>query len=556
MIETLSISNYALIDKIELTFAPGFNIITGETGAGKSIMLGALSMLFGNRADTSVVRDKEKKSVVEAVFDVGRYGHVRRAVEAHEIEWDDRQLILRREITTSGRSRSFVNDVPVSLTVLREIATQLVDIHSQHQNLLLSNSEFQLSLVDTLLPDISAKHAYEEAYEQYRQAMKKYQAVKRAIAASKAEEEYFRYQLGLLDQLNPQPDELIQLESERELLANATEIKTTLSRLVEMLSDSESSVTTMLKTAVNESMKVADVADLRQMPERLESIRIEADDISSTFESLNGSIEANPARLEFVEERLSEIYEALRKFSVESIEELIEKREELSLKIDAIDNGEERLKAFTIKAKAAKKNAVALAAVLTEARKSVAGKLADVLQQSAIPLGMKNLRVEITVDADELGPCGADDVSLLVAFNKNQPLMPVKETASGGEISRLMLTIKSIIAGYRQLPSIIFDEIDTGVSGDVANRMGDMMRQLSRNIQVISITHLPQIAAKGDTHFKVYKEDSEDSTNSRVMRLTPEQRIGELALMLSGDAVNEAARETAKSLLASTESEK
>ncbi len=550
MIETLSISNYALIDKIELSFAPGFNIITGETGAGKSIMLGALSMLFGNRADTGVVRDKGKKSVVEAVFDVSRYAHLRKSVESNDIEWDDRQLILRREITPAGRSRSFVNDVPVALSVLKEIATQLVDIHSQHQNLLLSNNEYQLGLVDTLLPDKSVKQAYDEAYEQYRQAMKKYQAVKRAIAASKAEEEYFRYQLGVLDQLDPQPDELNQLESERDMLANATEIKTTLSRLVDLLSDGEENVVGMLKSAANEAMKVSEIKGLHQMPDRIESIRIEAADIASTFESLNGSIEANGVRLEFVEERLSEIYEALRKFSVETIDELIEKRDDLRLRIDAIDNGDERLKAFTLKAKAAKKNVVALAAELTAARKRVAAELSTMLRDKAMPLGMKNLSVEVSVAPAELSPSGADEVTLLASFNKNQPLMPVKDTASGGEISRMMLAVKSIIAEYKQLPTIIFDEIDTGVSGDVANRMGDMMKRMSKNIQVISITHLPQIAAKGDVHFKVYKEDSAEATNSYVRPLTEGERIGELAMMVSGDADNEAARETARSLLA------
>lgn len=550
MIETLSISNYALIDNIELSFAPGFNIITGETGAGKSIMLGALSMLFGNRADTGVVRDKGKKSVVEAVFDVSRYSHLRNSVESNDIEWDDSQLILRREITTSGRSRSFVNDVPVSLTVLKEIALQLVDIHSQHQNMLLSNPEYQLGLLDMLLPDKSLKRLYEEAYEQYRQAMRKYQAVKRAIAASKAEEEYFRYQLGVLDQLNPQSDELNQLESERDMLANATEIKTTLSRLVDLLTDGEMNVVGMLKTASNEADKVAEFKELSQMPDRIESLRIDAADIASTFESFNSSIETNGARLEYVEERLSEIYEALRKFSFETIDELIAKREDLRLRIDAIDNGEERLKAFTLKAKAAKKNVMTLAAELTAARKAVAGEFAEMLSDKAMPLGMKNLRVQVSVAPAELSHSGADEVTLLAAFNKNQPLMPVKDTASGGEISRMMLAVKSIIAEHKQLPSIIFDEIDTGVSGDVANRMGDMMKRMSKNIQVISITHLPQIAAKGDAHFKVYKEDSEDATNSYVRPLTDKERIDEIALMVSGDAANEAARETARSLLA------
>lgn len=549
MIESLSISNYALIDNIELKFTPGLNIITGETGAGKSIMLGALSMLFGNRADTRVVRDKDKKSVVEAVFNVSRYAHIRPIVEANDIEWNDKELILRREITPAGRSRSFVNDVPVQLSALKQIATLLVDIHSQHQNLLLSNPEYQLSVIDILIPDQSLKTQYAEAYDQYRSAMKKYQSVKRAIAASKAEEEYFRYQLAYLDELKLQDDEIEQLEAERDLLANAGDIRETLSRLVQAMSEGENNVSSLLRYSEHEAAKISDLKDLEGIAERLESLRIEADDIAATFESLENNIEANPARLEVIEERLSDLYEALRKFGAESIGELIAKRDELSVKIDAIDNGEELLKAHTAKAKAAKRNAAAIAAKLSEARKKEAEIFAETLRQNAVPLGMKNLIVNVDFNTIDLSPSGIDDVNFLVAFNKNQQPMPVKDTASGGEISRLMLTIKSIIASRMQLPTIIFDEIDTGVSGDVANRMGLLMQQLSQSLQVISITHLPQIAAKGVAHFKVYKEDSDETTNTRVRPLDNDMRIDELALMLSGDPYNEAARATARTLL-------
>lgn len=549
MIESLSISNYALIDNIELNFTPGLNIITGETGAGKSIMLGALSMLFGNRADTRVVRDKDKKSVVEAVFNVSRYAHIRPIVEANDIEWNDKELILRREITPAGRSRSFVNDVPVQLSALKQIATLLVDIHSQHQNLLLSNPEYQLSVIDILIPDQSLKIQYAEAYDQYRSAMKKYQSVKRAIAASKAEEEYFRYQLAYLDELKLQDDEIEQLEAERDLLANAGDIRETLSRLVQAMSEGETNVSSLLRYSEHEAAKISDLKDLEGIAERLESLRIEADDIAATFESLENNIEANPARLEEIEERLSDLYEALRKFGAESIGELMAKRDELSVKIDAIDNGEELLKAHIAKAKAAKRNAAAIAAKLSEARHKEAELFAETLRQNAVPLGMKNLIVNVDFNTIDLSTSGIDDVNFLVAFNKNQQPMPVKDTASGGEISRLMLTIKSIIASRMQLPTIIFDEIDTGVSGDVANRMGLLMQQLSQSLQVISITHLPQIAAKGVAHFKVYKEDSDETTNTRVRQLDDNMRIDELALMLSGDSSNEAARATARTLL-------
>lgn len=549
MIESLSISNYALIDRIELAFTPGLNIVTGETGAGKSIMLGALSMLLGNRADTRVVTDKSKKSVVEAVFNIEANPSVNRLLEHNDIDTDDCRLILRREITPTGRSRSFVNDMPVQLATLREIALRLVDIHSQHQNLLLSTPEYQLGIIDTLLPDDSIRKRYAEAYDQFRQAMKKYQLARRAVESSKAEEEYFRFRLQKLDALQPHEGEQAELEQQREILANITTVKQSLRRLTDLFSDGEENIDSMLRAASAEMMNLDAIASLQGLDERIESLRIEAADIASTFESADSSLEANPALLEQIEERLSDIYDAERSFGVESVEELIEERSRLREKIDAIDNGDERLKALAVKAKSAKKTAVAIAAELSEARKKVAAEFGARLQESASALGMSNLRVDVTVAPAELSASGADDVNLLVAFNKNQPLMPVKDTASGGEISRLMLTVKTIVADRMQMPSIIFDEIDTGVSGDVANRMGQMMKDISRRIQVITITHLPQIASKGDSHYKVYKEDSDVATNTHIRSLSPQERVDELALMLSGDAANEAARATAQTLL-------
>lgn len=549
MIKTLSISNYALIENLKLDFTSGLNIVTGETGAGKSIMLGALSMLFGNRADTRVVTDKAKKSAVEAVFDISAYRSIKSIIEANDIEWDENELILRREINPAGRSRSFINDTPVQLTLLREVAVHLVDIHSQHQNLLLATPEYQLSLIDTLLPDKSVKEKYAQAYDNYRTALRKYQITKRAVESGRAEVEYYRFQLQKLAELNPQAGEQEELEQERDVLANAGDIKEALRKALSLFGDDDGNVVDMLRSATAEIESLSSLPDAESLAERIDSLRIEANDIAETLESLENRIEANPARLEQVEERLSEIYEMQRKFEVDTIEGLLALREELELKVDAIDNGDERVKMLATKAKIAKKEATAVAAELSLQRAEVAKQFAKMLCDNAIPLGMKNLQVDIALTPSELSPTGADNVEFLFAFNKNQPLMPVKDTASGGEISRLMLTVKAIVADKIQLPSIIFDEIDTGVSGDVANRMGEMMKDISQRIQVIAITHLPQVASKGDAHYKVFKEDSELRTHTYVKPLDIEGRISELALMLSGDSANAAARATAQSLL-------
>lgn len=549
MIETLSISNYALIDNIELVFQPGLNIITGETGAGKSIMLGALSMLFGNRADTRVVSDKSKKSVVEGVFDITDYDEIEKLLAVNDIDSLDKQLILRREISPAGRSRSFVNDVPAPLSLLREIAIRLVDLHSQHQNLLLADNDYQLYVIDTMLDDKSVKREYAAAYDTFRSALKKYQVAKRAADTSKAEEEYLRYQLQLLEQLNLQPGEQESLEQERNLLANVSTLKTSLNQILAMFDGSEENIISMLRQSEGLLDDLEGLPEARPLGERIESLRIEAIDIKDTLETLDGRLEADPRRLEYVEERLNDIYDVQHKLSAESDSALIALRQELSERIDSIDNSDERIRQYATKARMAKKQAMELAERLTLARSEVASRFVDELLASATPLGMKNLRAEIEITSAELSPTGADRVNFLFAFNKNQPLMPVKDTASGGEISRLMLSVKALVANHIQLPSIIFDEVDTGVSGDVAGRMGKLMKDISRRIQVIAITHLPPVASKGDVHFKVFKEDSETSTNTRVRRLSEEERIDELALMLSGDPANEAARDTARSLL-------
>lgn len=549
MLATLTISNYALIDNIELTFRHGLNIITGETGAGKSIMLGALSMLFGNRADTKVVSDKSKKSIVEGIFDITGYDEIGRLLADNDIDSFDRQLILRREISPNGRSRSYINDTPASLSLLREVAIRLVDLHSQHQNLLLADNDYQLAIIDTMLADKSIKLEYAEAYDAFRNALKKYQAARRASETSKAEEEYLRYQLDLLQQLNLQPAEQEALEQERDLLSNVSTVKEALTRVIELFDGGEENILSMLRHSIGLIDGIGNLPEAENIASRIDSLHIEAADIKDTVEAIDNRLEVDPRRLEFVEERLNDIYDAQRKLSVDNVDEMIALQKELTERIDSIDNSDERLKHYATKAKIAKKHALEAGERLTEARRKVASQFTDDLLASAIPLGMKNLRAEIEITPTDLGATGADRVNFLFAFNKNQQLMPVKDTASGGEISRLMLSIKALIADHVQLPSIIFDEVDTGVSGDVAGRMGKLMKDISRRIQVIAITHLPPVASKGDVHFKVFKEDSDTATNTRVRCLTREERIAELALMLSGDPDNEAARSTAQSLI-------
>lgn len=550
MIESISISNYALIDAIELNFHPGFNIITGETGAGKSIMLGALSMLLGNRADTRVVTDKGKKSVVEATFNVNRYPQLKSLLSDNDIDWDDTQLILRREISPTGRSRSFINDSPVSLSLMRDVAVRLVDLHSQHQNLLLADPSYQLYIIDTLLPDSALKTQYAEAYESYRDALRKYRAAKQTAEQNRADEEFLRYQLEKLDELNLQEGETAELEKQREVLANVNHIKTALRQLIMLFENDENGITDNLKEAVGIwTQQLMQMPDGESMADRIESLRIEAADILSTIEDADNKLDADPERLFAVEERLSDIYNLQRKHNVNDADELIEIRRAIAEKLDAIDHSDERIKTLAATAKRAKLLATRIAETLTEERKKVAESFGKQLLEGALPLGMSNLVADIRISPADLSPTGADNVDFLFSFNKNQPLMPVKDTASGGEISRLMLAVKAIVAGRIQLPSIIFDEIDTGVSGDVANRMGALMKRIAENIQVIAITHLPPVAAQGETHFKVFKEDSDTATNTKVKLLSDSERISELALMLSGNPDDESARETARTLL-------
>lgn len=550
MIKTLHISNYALIDRIDITFFPGLNIITGETGAGKSIILGALGLLLGGRADTKVVRDPNVKSVIEATFSAGGYTSLQQFCEENDIDWDDDTVILRREISTTGRSRAFINDSPVNLTQLQTAGLFLIDIHSQHQNLLLASPPYQLQVIDSVAGNAALNEEFHSLYNSYRQALRQYKQERIALDKARTNEEFLRYQYDMLVNASLQPGELEELENERKLLANMAQVKASLQLIGEALTDGETNADDLVREAAAEASQVASyVDDGENLAERLEALRVELRDIAATFADADGALSDDPARLDEVEERLNLLYDLLRRQQAETIEQLIDIRDRLASEIKAIDLGDEGLQKSETAAKKAKRAAMEKAEELSASRKAAAQLFATDLKERATPLGMKNLQVEISIKPVQLSATGIDAIEFLFAFNKNQPLMPVGSTASGGEISRLMLSIKSLVAHKMQLPSIVFDEVDTGVSGDVAHRMGALMKNISENIQVIAITHLPQVAAKGNAHFRVFKTDTDSSTITRIELLSPENRIAEIAQMLSGSTIDQAALANARALI-------
>lgn len=550
MLESLHISNYALIDRIDILFHEGFNVITGETGAGKSIILGALSLILGGRADSRVVTDPSSKSIIEAVFTVDGYDALKDYCLQTDIEWDDERCILRREVAPAGRSRAFVNDSPVPLSKLQAVAMRLIDIHSQHQNQLLATPEFQLMVIDTLAGNEHRLKEYSSRYNSLRDAVRRLKAMRQRVEKSKEDEEFTRYQLEQLEELALSQGEQEELENEREVLTNLTAIKNALDRAIASLTGNDTNAVDLIDTAIDACDELDGVlSEEDDVPSRLESAKIEISDIASSLENVNERLAADPGRLEAVEERLNSIYSLCHKHHLNNGDELLILRDNLRAKLRELDNSDDMVAELEKEARRAKALAKETAVEISNSRKEEAKKFSAHLRDTAMPLGMKNLQVDVVVDPADMGPTGIDSVQFMVAFNKNQNLMPVGATASGGEISRLMLSIKTIIASRMSLPSILFDEIDTGVSGDVANRMALMMREISKSIQVTTITHLPQVAAKGDTQYRVYKEDDDHATHTRIIQLTPEQRVNAIAEMLGGATVDDAARQAAISLL-------
>lgn len=550
MLTHLLITNYALIDHLEIDFKKGLTIITGETGAGKSIILGALSLILGERADLKVIRKAENKSVIEASFNIEAYNDMEHFFEQNDIEFFDNECILRREIASNGRSRAFINDTPVTLSVLRELTLRLVDIHSQHSNMLLADALYQLSIIDSVSGNDSIKADYSKQFSQYKKLKVEIEKLKAEYEKNRQEEDYIQFQLDQIAALKLQENEDEELEREQSRLSNVNEIKQCLWSASSVLQDEDNSIVSQLSVLSRSFLQIENVdADLKELSERLQSLMIELKDFSRTISSIQDSYVDDPNELERINERLNNIYDLENKHKLSCVNELIVLQHSYEEKLAVITNSDDEIKRLEEKLIIVEKEARAKAKELSLSRRKGAEIFKQELEKTAIPLGMKNLRFEIGFEDCELCAQGMDKVEFLFAFNKQQQLMPIENTASGGELSRVMLCIKAIIAQNMQLPTIIFDEVDTGVSGEIAHKMGEMMGDISNNIQVIAITHLPQVAVKGNNHLKVYKADTDEATYTSMCELTKEERVEEIARMLSGREIDAAAINNARSLL-------
>lgn len=550
MLRSLYIQNYALIEKLDIRFDSGFSVITGETGAGKSIILGAIGLLLGQRADVKSIRKGATKCVIEAHFDVSAYG-MKPFFEANELEYED-ECILRRELYASGKSRAFINDTPASLAQMKELGELLIDVHSQHQNLLLNKEGFQLNVLDLLAHDEAELAAYQKLYNDWRQARQDLEELVARAEQSRADEDYIRFQLEQLEEANLTDGEQEELEQEAEMLTHAEDIKAGLYRAGQALNADEGSVLEALKDCQNTMMGLRSVfAPAGELADRLDSVYIELKDISQEVADKEEEAEFNPARLDEVDARLNLIYSLQQKHRVDTVKALLSLQENYALQLSAITSSDEDIARLEACVKELFTQVTAQAQVLTEARTRAAREVERQMAARLVPLGMPNVRFQVEIGTrKEPGVHGADTVNFLFSANKNGVLQSISQVASGGEIARVMLSVKAMIAGAVKLPTIVFDEIDTGVSGEIADRMADIMQEMGDNDrQVISITHLPQIAARGRAHYKVYKEDNEVETNSHIRRLTDDERVEELAHMLSGATLTEAALNNARALL-------
>lgn len=549
MLKYLHISNYALISDLQMAFEPGFSVITGETGAGKSIIIGALSLILGQRADSRAIKEGEQKCVIEASFDITGYG-LEAFFQENELDYDAANCLVRRELTAAGKSRAFVNDTPVPLAQLRELGNRLIDIHSQHENLLLSNEGYQLNVVDTIAQNASALSAYRDKYEAWRAARHELQQLRELAERQAADVEYMRFQHRQLEDAGLREGEQEELEQEQETLAHAEEIKSELQQAVRLLSD-EGMALSMLREAGQAVSQVGGyVAEGGEWAERLRSAYIDLKDVADDLQSRGERIEVDPQRLEWVEGRLSELYTLYKRHKAATVDELIARRDELAAKLQRIDSFDDELAALERHITAAESELADAAARLTESRQAATAPIEQYLVEQLSRLGMPNIRFQVDVQpATGYTPTGRDDVQFLFSANKNKSLQPVVQIASGGEIARVMLAVKSLVAHRAGLPTIVFDEIDTGVSGEIAHRMGEIMAAMSEDMQVITITHLPQIAARGKQHYKVYKDESGEQAQTFIRRLSAADRVVELAKMLSGEQVTDAALAQAEALI-------
>ena len=550
MLKQLYIKNFTLIDELNIQMHPGFSVITGETGAGKSIILGAIGLLLGNRADSKSIKAGRDRCVIEAHFDLSKYD-MQQFFTDNDIDEDLSDTIIRRELTAAGKSRAFINDTPVSLTKMRELGEQLVDIHSQHQNLLLQKEDFQLNVVDIIAQDEKQRKNYEAAYNQYKQANQKLNALKAEIEKNRENEDFLRFQFKELDEAQLQNGEQEELEQEYEMLSHSEDIKTALYQADNHLSGDDGNIIERLKQASEQLANIKDVyPEVTELLERIDYSYIELKDIAQEINGLTDHVEFDPARLETINERLDKLNSLQQKFHVRDLGELIETYHQLKEQLSHIDHSDEDVEALEQEVIQLLEKAQKQAKELTAIRTKAAKKVEEEMKQRLIPLGIPNIRFSISLTEKPLSHDGGDKVSFLFSANKSTPLQPVTQVASGGEIARVMLSLKAMISGAVKLPTIIFDEIDTGVSGKIAEKMAQIMVEMGNHErQVLSITHLPQIAAMGSHHYKVSKEETDEGTISRMTELSQQERVQEIAQMLSGSDVSEAALANAKELL-------
>ncbi len=552
MLQHLYIQNYALIEELDINIEQGFSVITGETGAGKSILLGAIGLLVGQRADTKAIRQGAQKCIIEATFNISNYD-LKYLFDEIDIGYDPSECIIRRELSANGKSRAFINDTPAGVNALKTLGDHLIDIHSQHQNLLLGKEDFQLNVLDLLAHNQADKEKYADLYASYRDTKKALEEAKEATEKLQSEQDYLTFQLEQLTEANLQEGEDEELEKEQQTLEHAEEIKSALFQTKDILNADGDSVIQAIRTAQNRLEGIAHVfPEASDLASRLESCRIELKDVANEVEGEAEDIEYNPARQAFVEKRLSLIYELERKHHVESVEELIALTQELQKKLDGINHSEDNILKLEAKLKELESKTMEQALRLSKQRSKAATEVEKVMCEKLIPLGIANVQFKVDIEKrDTFDATGIDKVTYLFSANKNGALQPISQVASGGEIARVMLSIKALISSAASLPTIIFDEIDTGVSGHIAERMALIMKEMGEEHgrQVISITHLPQIAAMGKNHYRVYKEDNDDATNSHIVHLSVEERIEEIAKMMSGSTLTEAALSNAKTLL-------
>ena len=550
MLQQLYIKNFTLIDELDIELHPGFSVITGETGAGKSIILGAIGLLLGQRADSKSIKQGADRCVIEAHFDLSRYD-LKPFFDENDIEYDDHDTIIRRELTAAGKSRAFINDTPVALTMLKELGDQLMDVHSQHQNLLLNKQDFQLNVVDILANDSKELEEYQQCFANYQQKTKELNQLREEIERNKQNADFLQFQYDELEAAQLVEGEQEELEQQSETMSHAEDIKTALYEADNALNGDESGVVSQVKSAYNALNGISKVMPkTAELTERLDSCRIELKDIADEVSQLLERTDFNPAELDNINNRLDRLYELEKKYHVETVEELIQQRDDLKLKLSHIENSDEAVSEMEKEVANLRSLCAHRAETISTMRRATADNMRSQLAQRLEQLGMPHARFDVSITKTELGKNGQDSISFLFSANTSTPLQPVSQVASGGEIARVMLSLKAMISGAVKLPTIIFDEIDTGVSGKIAEKMAQIMQEMGRTErQVISITHLPQIAALGSHHYRVSKEETKNGTVSHMTELNNEERITEIAQMLSGSAISDAAIQNAKELL-------